>query len=310
LNLIHQELNPVFVMKVGTETAPARQEEIDAAAKELEDMRTNGGIVASERQELDVLGSEGKALDVTNPLNHFKERVAIGLGVFPHHLGMATAATNRSATERLDTALYDRVKTFQADFEGYVRLFIFNEILEEGGFNPIEAVYSKGHSDACMMKFREIDIDTQIKQENHVVNKFNMNVIDHLEARAELGMTSEVNPNLLLMTMQAQLQTAQQVIVAQNMPQPVTKADGTKGVVPPPKTKDGSPPSSGVVPNMPNQRKDSGNKVAPQNQFGRRLSPNVKRSDPVDMNIVESVVELLSDFDDQLLGDTNNEQEF
>jgi hypothetical protein len=257
-------------------------------------MRTNGGIVASERQELDVLGSEGKALDVTNPLNHFKERVAIGLGVFPHHLGMATAATNRSATERLDTALYDRVKTFQADFEGYVRLFIFNEILEEGGFNPIEAVYSKGHSDACMMKFREI----------------NMNVIDHLEARAELGMTSEVNPNLLLMTMQAQLQTAQQVIVAQNMPQPVTKADGTKGVVPPPKTKDGSPPSSGVVPNMPNQRKDSGNKVAPQNQFGRRLSPNVKRSDPVDMNIVESVVELLSDFDDQLLGDTNNEQEF
>jgi hypothetical protein len=39
-------------------------------------------------------------------LTHFKERVAIGLGLSPHHLGMTANGGNRSVTDRLGYSSY------------------------------------------------------------------------------------------------------------------------------------------------------------------------------------------------------------
>jgi hypothetical protein len=66
--------------------------------------------------------------------------------------------------------------------ETFVNFFIINELLREGGYepllNPRHAVY---------FKFREIDVDMQIKLENHAVYKYITNAITEDEMRAELG---------------------------------------------------------------------------------------------------------------------------
>ena len=70
-------------------------------------------MVTPWNHEIDVVGAQGNALEIKEYLNHFKERVAIGLGVSPHHLGMMSGTSNRSVTERLDLALYDKIKNLQ-----------------------------------------------------------------------------------------------------------------------------------------------------------------------------------------------------
>ena len=176
-NLVHRELFPLYKYKIGTAEQPAEPEEITQAAIEIENLRAEGGLILPFRHDVEVIGSQGSALDASQYLNHFKERVAIGLGVAPHHLGMSMNGGNRSVTERLDVALYDRIKQMQKLFSEMVRLNIFNELLFEGGFDPISNPMESGDSDRCYFKFKEIDVDTQVKKENHVIQKYVSNLI-------------------------------------------------------------------------------------------------------------------------------------
>lgn len=300
LNLIHRELFPFYKYTVGTPEFPSTSEELDTAAAGMADLRVEGGIIIPERHDIEVVGAEGNALDVEHYLGHFKERVAIGLGVFPHHLGMATAGTNRSASDRLDVALYDRVKQIQQYIEERFRTDIFTPLLREGGFRPMTSPKSPGSSDRCFMRFREIDIDTQIKRENHIVNKYIQNAIGFSEMRAELSLSDEVVPEDMFMVKQTMLQTQSQLEIAKAnamlTPKPAPATGPNAGKAPKPVKPDAIPSSTGGVPNLPNNKKDLGNKVAPSNQFGRRFSPNVRRSDTI--NISEGLLDELVDLID------------
>ncbi len=305
-NLIHRELFPLYKYKVGTPEHPSNSQELEDAAAQLENMRVEGGLVIPERHEVEVIGAENKALEADKYLNHFKERVAVGLGVYPHHLGMSVGSTNKEATDRLDIALYDRIKKIQEYFEHAMRLYVFNEILREGGFRPLTTPMADGASDRCMMRFREIDIDTQIKRETHILAKFNANAIDWTELRSELSMPEEANPNMLHMSMQAELQIATQIeiqkaTVALTPPKPVPAGQSQ---APAPKKPDAIPSSTGVTPNMPNTGKDAANKMRPANQFGRRSSPNVRHSeDEVPFKLSEHLLDELV----ELIDVTDNE---
>jgi hypothetical protein len=85
-NLIHRELFPLYKYKVGTDDQPAEPDEIEAAANELANLRTEGGLVLPNRHDVEVVGADGNALDANPYLTHFKERVAIGLGSIPSPL--------------------------------------------------------------------------------------------------------------------------------------------------------------------------------------------------------------------------------
>ena len=165
-NLVHRELFPLYKYRIGTADQPAEPEEIDQAAFEIENLRAEGGLILPFRHDVDVIGAGNSALDASAYLDHFKERVAIGLGVAPHHLGMTLNGGNRAMTERLDTALYDKIKQFQKQFAEMIRLHIFNEILFEGGFDPITNPIGNETSDRCYFKFNEIDVDTQVKKKH------------------------------------------------------------------------------------------------------------------------------------------------
>lgn len=271
-NLVHRELFPLYKYKVGTEEHPADEEEIDQAANELANLRTEGGLVLPERHEVEVIGAEGHSLDVKDYLSHFKERVCVGMGLSPHHLGMLNDGGNRSVTDRLDIALYDKVKVIQKYISRMIEHHIFMELLTEGGFDPTETPQANGPSDRCAFRFHEIDVDTQVKKETHEVNKFAQNVQTLPETRLALGLTPQAHEEDLMMGMQTRLQ-----------PTPV--APTATGAMPKPLKPDAKTPSAGGQPNRPAPPKTASNVIRPANQHGRRMSPNIRHNlNPGDLN--------------------------
>lgn len=276
-NLVHRELFPLYKYTIGTPEQPAEPDEIARAASEIENMRTEGGLIIPHRHNIDIVGVGNATLDATEYLNHFKERVSVGLGVAPHHLGMSMNGGNRSVTERLDTALYDKVKQFQKLFAEMVRVHIFNELLLEGGFDPVANPYGEGVSDRCYFRFKEIDVDTQVKKETHIIQKYVNSVITLPEARIELGIDSEYDSDELFAAIQADTQTKMQLAV-----------QGAKDVQ---ADSDKQTSASKGQTNLPNNRRGPGNAVRPANQQGRRTSPNIKRSDANLISLVENLLE-------------------
>lgn len=276
-NLVHRELFPLYKYRIGTPEQPAEPEEIMRAASEIENMRSEGGLIIPHRHDIDVVGANNAALDASAYLDHFKERVAVGLGVAPHHLGMSMNGGNRSVTERLDTALYDKVKQYQKIFSEMVRVFVFNELLLEGGFDPVTNPYEDGVSDRCYFKFNEIDVDTQVKKETHIIQKFVNSIITLPEARNELGIDAEYDEDTLFQSIQADAQL--KVQAASQAMTDVTK-NGDKQAS-----------STGGSRNLPNNRRGPGNTMRPANQQGRKTSPDIKRTDAALLSAVENLLE-------------------
>lgn len=279
-NLVHRELFPLYKYRIGTPEQPAEPDEISKAASEIENMRSEGGLILPYRHDIEVVGTGNAALDATKYIDHFKERVAVGLGVAPHHLGMMMNGGNRSVTERLDTALYDKIKQYQKVFSDIVRVHIFNELLLEGGFDPIANPVEEGQSDRCFFKFNEIDVDTQVKKETHIIQKYVNSLISIEEARIQLGVDPSVDEDRLFSAMQAKLQMDMaQAQQQQNQPQ---QNDATS---------DRQQSASRGQRNLPNNRRGVGNTIRPANQQGRRTSPDIKRSDLSLLSAVESLLE-------------------
>jgi hypothetical protein len=286
LNLIHRELFPIYKFTIGDDNQPAEPDEIEKAMNEIQGMRTESALVMPHRYNVEVIGVGDKSLDANGYLGHFRERVATGLGVFPHHLGMG-APGNRSVTDRLDIMLYDRVKYFQRDFAELVRFFFFNEWLREGGYDPMVHPRLSGVSDRCYFKFREIDVDTQIKKESHVLTKVAGNIETVPEGRLEIGMSPDMEDSETMNALQVRLQPT-----ITTLPGKKTATGGTSE----PKLVDTTPQaaskgtqSTGGVANMKNLKKGSGNIVRPTNQYGTRTSPNVRHDDSLDRWLNECI---------------------
>lgn len=282
LNLIHRELFPLYKYTVGTEAAPAEPEELNEAIEQLEHLRSEGGLVLPDRHNVEVIGSEGHALQIKEYLDHFKHRVAMGLGVYPHHLGMSDGG-NRAASDRLDIALYDRIKVIQKYVSEAVRIYIFNKLLLEGSYSPYQNPLEPDVSDRVILRFREIDADTQAKKENMVIQRWANNLITSEEARMALGYDPHIDDAHTFTAMQTRLMPNSTV------KNPVSGATTTVDTTPPAALKPDGQTSSNTkgTPNMPNPRKGPGNAAAPSNQFGRRLSPNIRHSDELLNDIVE-----------------------
>lgn len=280
-NLVHRELFPLYKYRIGTPEQPAEPDEINRAAAEIENMRAEGGLILPHRHDIDVVSSANATLDAGSYLEHFKERVAVGLGLAPHHLGMMMNGGNRSVTDRLDTALYDKIKQYQKTFAEMIRVNIFNEILLEGGFDPITNPMQDGISDRCYFKFNEIDVDTQVKKETHVIQKYVNNVIGLKEARTELGIDPDYEMEDLFASIQSEVQIDMMKAQAD-----VTQK-GTDVV------KDGDKQDSAKQGqrNLPNNRRGAGNATRPANQQGRNTSPAIRRADSDIISLIENVLE-------------------
>lgn len=182
--LIHRNLFPLYIYQVGLDKPgwEASDEEIEDIRAEIENMPMDGGIVVPERHNISVLGSAGNALDASPYLKYYRQRVFSGLNVSDSVMGIGDTA-NKATSDNMSADLNDGVKEFQRIMSEVIQYEMINELLFEGGYDPVLNV-----DDEVLFTFHEIELDAKIKKENHLINMFNSNVITHEEMRIMMGL--------------------------------------------------------------------------------------------------------------------------
>lgn len=189
--LIYQVLFPIFQYKVGTDKKPAGDirlpdgsviSEVDYVRSQIAIMPSEGGIVTPERHSIEYIGAEGKALRAREYLDYFKTRVLSGLGVSSVDMGEGSTA-NRATADSLSNAMIDSVKDFQDIIEDTIEKQVIKELLLESTFNF--DVYDPDN--IVDFKFKEIDIEQQMKKNTNAQVLYNGDILDINETRRIAG---------------------------------------------------------------------------------------------------------------------------
>jgi len=181
--LFINHLFPLFHVNVGNEDAPCTYDkdgssEIDLVKWQIENMPKEGVFVTDERVKVTAVGAEGKSLDPSKLVDHFKGRVYIGLGMSGIDMGEGADAT-RATADNISQNLKDAIKADLDEFAGQVRMAMFKEWFQEANYSTsVQKGTARTH-----LVFHEIDLDNRIKHENHVLNLFNSHLITETEAR-------------------------------------------------------------------------------------------------------------------------------
>ena len=185
--MIHRFAMPLFHWIIGKPQAgfQATNKELDEAKRELNSMSLDGTVITNERSEIKVVGAEGSAINAEGYLKYFEQRVFSALGVSESQMGRGGA---KQDADSMESQAHDTVKHIQRVFSIFVEEYIINELLLEGGFNPII-----NEDDKVKFVFNEINIDTKIKVENHEMAKFQSNMITYEEMRRVIGRKEQVN---------------------------------------------------------------------------------------------------------------------
>lgn len=211
ISLIYRFAIPLYHFKIGIPQPglQAGDAEIDEAKREVENMAMEGSIFTNERTSISAIGAEGTALDATGYLSYFEKRVFAALGVSEAQMGRS--GTNQKP-DSIEGQIHDVVKHIQRALRIFIENMIINELLIEGGYNPL--INSK---DIVSYEFNEISLDTKVKLENHEMLKFQSNVHTFGETRTSLGLSNEVDEEELYSNMiTGKLAIDQQNNVAKN----------------------------------------------------------------------------------------------
>jgi len=182
-------LFPLFHVAVGNDTNPAGfdtesgMDEVQMVQWQIQNMPKEGMFVTDERVEVKAVGSEGKALEYSKLIDHYKSRIYVGLGMSAVDMGDSKNAGSRSTADNISQNLKDAIKSDLETFGGLVRMSIFKEFF-------LEATYSVSVQKAVArtwLHFHEIDLDNKIKFENHISQLFLNNLVDEDEARQLIG---------------------------------------------------------------------------------------------------------------------------
>jgi hypothetical protein len=191
MTLIHRFSMPLFQWIIGLPQTgfQATDREIDEARREIESMPLDGSVVTNEKTSIKAVGAEGTALNAQGYLSYFENRVFSALGVSQSQMGRGATGSN---ADSMESQAHDTVKYIQKIFKVFVENMVINELLLEGGFNPVI-----NEDDRVQFVFNEISLDTRIKLENHQMNQFQSNMITFEEMRREIGRKETVDEDRL-----------------------------------------------------------------------------------------------------------------
>lgn len=181
IKLVYRHLFPLIVYKVGTPEYAATQEEINEVTDSINNMPLDSAMVIPERHNVDVVSIDEAVMDVSKYLEYFRSRVFTGLGVSDTIMGISDTS-NRATADNLTQQMNDRIKAIQKTFSQFFEHYIINELLLEGGFDPVLNI-----DDQVYFEFNEIDLESKTKYENQVIQKWLNNLITFEEARQELS---------------------------------------------------------------------------------------------------------------------------
>lgn len=179
LRLTYRSLHPLLHVQVGSEGLPGQPGEVEIVRDEFENMDLEAALVTSERVKVDSVKSD--VIDANNYMKYFEQRVFTGLGVSEMMMGRGATAS-RSTGDNLSSEFLDRVKAFQKVMAIFVDEFMIQELLMEGGFDPV-----LNPDDDVDFVFKEIDVDAKIKAENHAIYQYEHNAITESEMRSLIG---------------------------------------------------------------------------------------------------------------------------
>jgi hypothetical protein len=182
--LIYRFAMPLYQWKIGIPEIgfQGTDEEIAKAKYEIESGSLDGVFITNEKTEIRAIGSEGTAMNMQPYLAYFENRVFSALGVSAAQMGRGGAKQDADSMEQ---QVHDTVKFIQRMMSEFIEKKMLMELLLEGGFNPFE---KDSYVDYV---FEEISLETQIKKENHEINKYQSNVTNYHEARRRMGLKDE-----------------------------------------------------------------------------------------------------------------------
>lgn len=163
----------------------ASDTEIMKAQNEIERSSLDGIVVTNERTAIKAIGAEGTALNAEGYLKYFEERCFAALGVSASQMGRGGA---KQDADSMEAQIHDTVKYIQRILAIFIQEKILNELLLEGGYNPI-----LNEEDIVEYEFDEISLETKVKKENHEILKWQGNVTTSDETRRKLGMKDLVD---------------------------------------------------------------------------------------------------------------------
>lgn len=180
--LLYRHIFPLLAYKVGIAEKgyESSDEEIEEISSIIDQMPTDGAIVLPERHSIEPIKID--ALDAKPYLDYFENRVFSGVGLSSVDFGRGDTA-NRNTADAMGGIKADRVKGWQQDIQEQIDLYIIDELLAEGGFDPM----ANPEWD-CDFMFNEIQLDQRIAKESHEMNKFNNNLQSWEETRSAMGM--------------------------------------------------------------------------------------------------------------------------
>jgi len=183
--LIETNLFPVFHYSVGSDEFPERygpdgRKETEIVKQTIEYMPSGGVYVSDHRHKIQAIGSESKALRIDFYLTYFKARVFSAIGVSGVDMGEGGSA-NRSTASTMSKAMMMDVEAVQVLLKTFIDFYVINELLLEGGFNPLD------EADRVHIKFGIIDKEERNAFENLQTQMFSTKMITQTHARKKLG---------------------------------------------------------------------------------------------------------------------------
>lgn len=314
--LIVQNIFPIIHYKVGTEENPAReglngQSEVDDVTDRIRRMPPEGIFVTSERHDIQIKGTEGRALRVETYIEHFKKRVFAGLSMSGIDFGEGDTA-NRATAVAISQALIDEVQADQRLFEEAFNELIINELLKETG----SELDLDDDSNLCYLRFGDIDQFSKIARENHTIQKWTNNLITQTEARYEMGYipleeesledmhVNRVTIPIALVSSTTDGTNAVSHTAANNPNTPVEPEDVKKAskelekkAKQEAKTAMATKKAGASVKGKSGPSKSSASKSRPSNQYGTKTSPRRSVKDSLDSIYQDN---LLADFSSNL----------
>jgi len=189
--LLYRHIFPLLAYTVGIAEPgyESTDEEIANLQSVIEDMPTDGAIVLPERHKIQAVNIQ--TMDVRPLMDYFENRVFTGMGMSQVDMGRGDTA-NRNTADAMSGMKADRVKGWQQQIQVQIDKFMIEEILVEGGFDPMV----NPDFDVNFI-FNEIEQEMRIKQETHEIYKFEHNLQTWEETRKAMGMDPVVDESRL-----------------------------------------------------------------------------------------------------------------
>lgn len=190
--LIYKNASPLLHAKVGTDTAPADilptgELEVEYYNRLISNMDDEGGLTTSHRVDIDLLGTESKALRFDTSMDYYKSRVLSGLNASLLDIGEAPPSLSSTGAELVSQVLKEDVISYQKLIERFFTNRLFNDLLLESFWY---ANKTKVPEDSKVtFNLPDPNIDSKIRQESHLANLVRYGLMDREQFSSQTGYT-------------------------------------------------------------------------------------------------------------------------